>query len=215
MPTLKEELYLKKLYLLFLLTAVCFLISGIAAADFWPNGLPSIGKIANNSSTLSKSHKFDTPLQKTPAINGKYDPWPQTPPQIGTLILKQEYWNYMKEAAQKYHLSPYLIQAVCAIESRYISTATSGHGQCYGLMQLHRDTARKYGVDAHNPRENIMGGAAVLAHLLTKFNGDLSRVLHVYNATCTTAYEREVKKAFSQAMRSGIASLPNLASKHY
>ncbi len=135
------------------------------------------------------------------------DPWPQTPPRIGRLDLKPEYWDYIKEAARKYNLSPYLIQAVCAIESRYDPKATSGRGQCYGLMQLHKDTARKYGVDSRNPRENIMGGAAVLARLLTKYNGDLRRVLRVYNAECTGAYEREVIKAFVQATSNGSSSL--------
>lgn len=126
------------------------------------------------------------------------DPWPQTPPQIGHLYLKQEYWNFIKEAAARYQVSPYLIQAVCAIESRYNPEAKSG--KCYGLMQLHRDTARKYGVDSHNPRENIMGGAAVLARLMTKYDGDIRRVLHVYNKSCTAAYEREVLRAYKQAL---------------
>ena len=44
---------------------------------------------------------------------------------------------------------------------------------CIGLMQLHRDTARKYGVDAHDPRANIMGGAAVLASLMQRYDGDI------------------------------------------
>ena len=124
-------------------------------------------------------------------------PWPQHPPRIGKLKLKQEYWEYIKEAAERYQISPYLIQAVCAIESRYKPNAKSG--KCYGLMQLHKDTARKYGVDSHNPRENIMGGAAVLAHLMNKYHGNIHRVLHVYNATCTRAYEREVLRAYRQA----------------
>ena len=123
--------------------------------------------------------------------------WPKTAPRIGNLYLKQEYWNYIKEAAQRYDISPFLIQAVCAIESRYDPEAKSG--KCFGLMQLHRDTARKYGVDAHNPRENIMGGAAVLAHLMEKYRGNISRVLHVYNATCDASYEREVLRAYHQA----------------
>ena len=124
-------------------------------------------------------------------------PWPQTPPPIGNLFLKQEYWNYIKEAAQKYQISPYLIQAVCAIESRYDKDAKSG--RCFGLMQLHQDTALKYGVDSHDPRANIMGGAAVLAHLLQRYNGDIRKVLRTYNATCTAAYEREVMRAYKQA----------------
>ena len=125
------------------------------------------------------------------------DPWPKTPPPIGNLYLKQEYWNYIKEAAKKYQISPYLIQAVCAIESRYDKDAKSG--RCFGLMQLHQDTAKKYGVNPYNPRENIMGGAAVLARLLEKYNGDIRRVLRTYNSTCTAAYEREVIRAYNQA----------------
>lgn len=161
--------------------------------------------------TPAKIDGIDQLLQQAPSRRLKADPWPKTPPRIGRLVLKQEYWNYMKEAARKYQISPYLIQAVCAIESRYDPQASSGHGQCYGLMQLHRDTARKYGVDAHNPRENIMGGAAVLARLLEKYNGNLKRVLHVYNATCTAAYEREVIKAFNQAMSNGTAQQQHFA----
>jgi soluble lytic murein transglycosylase-like protein len=134
-------------------------------------------------------------------------PWPQTPPQIGRLQLKQEYWDYIKEAAQRYQISPYLIQAVCAIESRYDPNAKSG--RCFGLMQLHKDTAKEYYVDPHNPRENIMGGAAVLARLMRKYHGDIRRVLRVYNATCTEAYEREVIRAYKQAQAIEISSLPS------
>jgi soluble lytic murein transglycosylase-like protein len=132
-------------------------------------------------------------------------PWPKTPPPVGRLYLKQEYWDYIKEAAQKYHLSPYLIQAVCAIESRYDMDARSGHGKCIGLMQLHRDTARLYGVNPYNPKDNIMGGAAVLAKFMERYNGDIHQVLHKYNSTCTAAYEREVIKAYEQALSSQIS----------
>ncbi len=126
--------------------------------------------------------------------------WPQNPPRIGRLELKREYWGYIKEAAERYQISPYLIQAVCAIESRYDPYAHSGN--CFGLMQLHIDTARKYGVsNPLNARENIMGGAAVLAHLLQKYDGNIRKVLHVYNSTCTAAYEREVIRAYKQAQQ--------------
>ena len=132
--------------------------------------------------------------------------WPQTPPPIGHLFLKQEYWNYIKEAAKRYQISPYLIQAVCAIESRYDPEAKSG--RCFGLMQLHQDTAKKYGVNPHDPRANIMGGAAVLASLMQRYNGDIRKVLRKYNSTCTAAYEREVIRAYNQAQLFEISSLP-------
>jgi soluble lytic murein transglycosylase-like protein len=139
------------------------------------------------------------------AVPAAAQPWPKTPPPIGHLFLKQEYWNYIKEAAEKYQISPYLIQAVCAIESRYDKDAKSGH--CFGLMQLHQDTAKKYGVDAHDPRANIMGGAAVLAHLLERYHGDIRRVLRTYNASCTAAYEREVIRAYNQAQHFEVSTL--------
>ncbi len=140
------------------------------------------------------------------AVPAWAQPWPKTPPQIGHLFMKQEYWNYVKEAAQRYHISPYLIQAVCAIESRFDPDAKSG--RCFGLMQLHQDTAKKYGVDPHDPRQNIMGGAAVLADLMQRYDGDIRKVLHKYNATCTAAYEREVIKAYNQAQMFATSSLP-------
>jgi soluble lytic murein transglycosylase-like protein len=146
-----------------------------------------------------------------PEAEARY--WPRTPPKIGRLELKQEYWDYIKEAAQRYRVSPYLIQAVCAIESRYDPEAKSG--RCFGLMQLDKDTARKYGVDSHNPRENIMGGAAVLARLMRECNGDIRRVLHVYNATCTEAYEREVIRAYNQAQLFATSFLPPNQFNHY
>ena len=133
--------------------------------------------------------------------------WPHTPPKIGKLELQQENWEYIKEAAQRHHISPYLIQAVCAIESRYDPDARSGRGSCIGLMQLHKDTARKYGVNPYKPRENIMGGTAVLANLMGRYNGDIHSVLHKYNAACTPAYEREVIRAYNQAKQFAMVSL--------
>jgi soluble lytic murein transglycosylase-like protein len=133
--------------------------------------------------------------------------WPQTPPRIGKLKLKQEYWEYIKEAADRYQISPFLIQAVCAIESRYDPKARSGN--CIGLMQLHRDTAQRYGVDPHKPRENILGGAAVLARLIRKYHGDLRKVLRGYNCSGNPAYEREVIRAYKQAQAMGTLSLPS------
>ncbi len=77
-------------------------------------------------------------------------------------------------------------------------------------MQLHIDTAKKYGVkNPLNPRENIMGGAAVLARLMYKYDGDIRRVLRVYNSTCTAAYSREVIRAYKQAQSIETSSLPS------
>jgi Transglycosylase SLT domain len=169
--------------------------------EVWKKGVvehwepPGSGQAGRNQGTARRV------LSNSPAggvlPEAEARPWPRTPPKIGRLELKQEYWDYIKEAAKRYRISPYLIQAVCAIESRYDPEAKSG--RCFGLMQLDKDTARQYGVDSRNPRENIMGGAAVLARLMREYHGDLRRVLRVYNATCTAAYESEVIRAYQQA----------------
>lgn len=127
--------------------------------------------------------------------------WPSTPPRIGRLVLSQEYWGYVLEAAHDYRVSPFIIQGVMAIESRYDPCATSGRGRCIGLMQLDRDTARYLDVDPWNPRENIRGGAQVLARLLKKYQGNLLLAVRTYNGTGNRAYEREVIRAVKQAER--------------
>lgn len=124
-----------------------------------------------------------------------------SPPKIGRLYLPQEYWQWMQEAGRDYGVDPYLIAATAAIESRFDAQAISGRGMCIGLMQLHRDTARRLGIDPWDPRDNIRGGTRVLARLLRNYGGDLRRVYYKYNATCTPAYYREVMKAWRQARR--------------
>jgi len=50
-------------------------------------------------------------------------------------------------------------------------------------MQLMPSTASSLGIsNAYNARENIMGGAQVIASNLKKYNGDISLALAAYNA---------------------------------
>ena len=122
-----------------------------------------------------------------------------SPPRIGNLHLPPEYWEAMQEAGKDFGVDPCLIAALAAIESRFNPKATSGRGKCVGLLQLHQDTARGLGVDPWNPRENIRGGAQVLARLLRRSGGNLTRALQKYNASWNSAYDREVRLAWRQA----------------
>lgn len=112
------------------------------------------------------------------------------------------YWIYTLEAAEATRISPYVIAGVMAIESRFDPLATSGRGSCIGLMQLHKDTARVVGVDPWKPRENIRGGARVLARLMKrpgKLRNNLPAAIRDYNGTGNQAYLREVLRAIKQA----------------
>jgi soluble lytic murein transglycosylase-like protein len=86
--------------------------------------------------------------------------------------------------AGKHNLRPELIQAVMEVESGYQVRARSRVG-AIGLMQLMPQTARHLGVNAHDPAENVEGGARLLDLLVTKYEGrpnGLALALAAYNA---------------------------------
>lgn len=120
-------------------------------------------------------------------------------PQIGKLHLPSHYWCYMIEAGRETGVDPYLIAAVAAIESRFKQEARSSRGQCIGLMQLHRDTARSLGVDPYDPRDNVRGGALILRKFLCRYGGNLDRAMRRYNPAATRAYLKAVRQAYQQA----------------
>ena len=124
-------------------------------------------------------------------------------PKIGKLTMPPAYWEYCQEAASQAGISPYTIAGVMAIESRYNPNATSGRGRCIGLMQLDKGVAAGLGVDPWNPRENIAGGARILASLLRRHGGNLRLAVRAYNGTGNRAYENEVIKAVHQAAKGG------------
>jgi len=95
--------------------------------------------------------------------------------------------------ARRNGLDPALVAAVIQVESHFDPFAVSGAGAC-GLMQVMPPTARwllekDYSErvkirPAHlfNPVFNIELGTGYLAHLMSRFDGDLIRALIAYNA---------------------------------
>jgi len=84
-------------------------------------------------------------------------------------------------AAERYGLSRELVEAVAWQESRLRHAAVSPKG-AVGVMQLTPGTARDLGVDPRDLGQNIAGGAAYLAQLLRRYDGDLKLSLAAYNA---------------------------------
>lgn len=88
----------------------------------------------------------------------------------------------IREAAEKYDLSPDMIRAVIKAESNFKVDAVSVAG-AQGLMQLMPATAKELGVE--NPfdiRQNIDGGTRYLRQMLDLFGGDIRMALSAYNA---------------------------------
>ena len=91
------------------------------------------------------------------------------------------YADTVAAAAAANGVDPELVHAVIAAESNFDPHAVSPKG-AQGLMQLMPATAAELGVgNVWDPGENIRGGTAHLAKLLTKFD-DLSLAIAAYNA---------------------------------
>lgn len=87
----------------------------------------------------------------------------------------------IEELAQRFDLSPSLLEAVVWQESRWRENAVSPAG-ARGLAQLMPGTAKYLGVDPDDPLANLEGGARYLREQLDRFDGDLEKALAAYNA---------------------------------
>lgn len=87
----------------------------------------------------------------------------------------------LAQLAEKYDLSPALLEAVVWQESRWRPDAVSPAG-ARGLAQLMPGTARQLGVNPDDPSANLEGGARYLRTQLDAFGGDLEKALAAYNA---------------------------------
>ena len=92
------------------------------------------------------------------------------------------YQSTVQEVSLRYGVDMELVNAVIRVESDFRPEAVSPKG-CLGLMQLHPDTARRFGVrDVFDPVQNIEGGVRYLEFLLDYFHGDVELALAGYNA---------------------------------
>jgi soluble lytic murein transglycosylase-like protein len=93
-----------------------------------------------------------------------------------------EVTSLISEVAARVQISPELLHAVIAAESRYNSRAVSAKG-AIGLMQLLPATAQRFGArDPFVARQNIEAGASYLKWLMALFQDDIELVLAAYNA---------------------------------
>ncbi|HEV8242206.1 MAG TPA: lytic transglycosylase domain-containing protein [Thermoanaerobaculia bacterium] len=94
---------------------------------------------------------------------------------------KTPYGSEIAAAASEHHVDSLLVASVVEVESTFQPTAGS-HKGAVGLMQLLPSTAGMSRARLQNPRVNLDAGAAYLASLITRFDGDLGLALAAYNA---------------------------------
>ena len=96
-------------------------------------------------------------------------------------ILPARYQAAVLSLADRFDVSPALIEALVWQESRWREGALSPVG-ARGLAQLMPGTARELGVNPDDPLANLEGGARYLRQQLDRFDGDIEKALAAYNA---------------------------------
>jgi soluble lytic murein transglycosylase-like protein len=100
---------------------------------------------------------------------------------IASVAVPQRFASSLEQAARASGLSSSLLAALIWQESGWREDALSPRG-AIGLAQLMPATAHDLGVDARDPRMNLMAGARYLRALYNRFDGNLERALAAYNA---------------------------------
>lgn len=122
-------------------------------------------RLATQYSSSSRLLPKDNRLDIIPRYNGRY---------------KGVYKPMAEAAARKYGVPTDLFNRLVQQESNWNPRAKS-HKGAIGLAQLMPFTARKLGVNPHDPRQNLEGGARYLRQMYNKFRS-WRLALAAYNA---------------------------------
>ncbi|WP_424931418.1 lytic transglycosylase domain-containing protein [Amaricoccus macauensis] len=90
------------------------------------------------------------------------------------------YQDMARAAARRHQIPEDLFLRLVSQESNFVPAAKSSKG-AIGLAQLMPGTARLLGVNPHDPKQNLEGGARYLSQQYRKF-GDWRLALAAYNA---------------------------------
>jgi soluble lytic murein transglycosylase-like protein len=155
-------------------------VTGLATISFalTMQGSPARAQVLEVQPNGSVS-AYAGPVQ---TIDGVARPIARSTPAAGApLALPAGLPRLIQDASDRSQISERLIEAVAWQESRMRQADVSPRG-ARGVMQLMPGTAARLGVDAHDVRGNLEGGAAYLSSLLREFDGDIILSLAAYNA---------------------------------
>jgi soluble lytic murein transglycosylase-like protein len=122
--------------------------------------------------------------RKVQRLRGSFRPAPRPSdaPVRAVRVSRDEYDEYIRNAARRYRIPEALVWAVMHTESNFDPLAVS-HMGASGLMQLMPATAEEmYVKDIFDVRDNIEGGTRYLRVLANMFDGDMVKMVAAYNA---------------------------------
>ena len=174
-----------------LVTLVCVLIgaaAGPAAADIYSytdaRGVVHLTNIRPRGKATSRWKRVEgeEAVGKAAARRGACAGCDLVPARDRSPDRFSRFDSFIAEASELYAIPETLIRAVIKVESDYDPHVVSSAG-ARGLMQLMPSVTRDMGVqNAHDPRENILGGTRLLRVLANRYDGDLVRTIAAYHA---------------------------------
>ncbi len=165
-----------------MLVQVLVFVVGLAACS-WPLSGAEAASAFRLVDEDGVTHITDTPndprFRQISGFSGTASGWLRVPQAVrGGPAFSRE----IRETAERYGVSPALVEAVIRVESAFNPWAVSSKG-AQGLMQLMPATASALGVrDSFNPHQNIEGGVRHLRYLLDRYPGNVELALAAYNA---------------------------------
>ena len=175
LPRLYPVPAMRLVRLLFFTPLFVFLAAPVRA-DIYLYKAPS-GALKFSSAPVDTDYQLYSPTAST-----WYRNWGSTP--IGAIggQRREAFDKIIREAAYRHGVDEALVKAVIRVESDFHARAVSPKG-ALGLMQLMPATARRHRVQrVFEPRDNVDGGVQHLRYLLSRYNGNLTKVLAAYNA---------------------------------
>jgi soluble lytic murein transglycosylase-like protein len=170
------------------LTTVAALGLGIplARADIWSytdaEGVVHFTNVRPRDKRWQRVEGERAKVGKAAARRGSCDRCDAVPATDRSKDRYSRYDPFIHEAAELYALPDALIRAVIRVESDFDPRVVSSVG-ARGLMQLMPAVLADHGVaNAHDPRENILGGSRLLRVLANRYDGDLVKTIAAYHA---------------------------------
>jgi soluble lytic murein transglycosylase-like protein len=167
------------------LSLVCFAALATAGPSL-AEGLVLSGKSnSRNAVFKSQTRLLDSRLSKQYSGSVRLQPNPKEAASNAAIprfrgSYKGEYLVVAKAMARKHAIPEDLFLRLVQQESGWNPSAES-HAGAKGLAQLMPGTAQKLGVNIHDPRENLEGGARYLRMMYDRF-GNWRLALAAYNA---------------------------------
>jgi soluble lytic murein transglycosylase-like protein len=167
------------------LSLVCFAALATAGPSL-AEGLVLSGKSSSRKAVFkSQTRLLDSRLSKQYSGSVRLQPNPKEAASNAAIprfrgSYKGEYLVVAKAMARKHAIPEDLFLRLVQQESGWNPSAES-HAGAKGLAQLMPGTAQKLGVNIHDPRENLEGGARYLRMMYDRF-GNWRLALAAYNA---------------------------------